>query len=183
MAAACALAIFSGRIILNFGFQESLRTFLKPIFTGGVVETNGSFSAAFCESAALRESAASLRPHPALRATFPRPGEGFSGSGTVSGVAGGGNYKLQSKTVAPIKSQQAITPDSGYYGLSDVTVSQIPDAYQDVSSVTAGAADTLTGKVLVTADGKVTTGTMLLGRMWRQMRGPLVTPSARAAFT
>ena len=30
----CALAIFRGKIILNFGFQESLRTFLKPIFTG-----------------------------------------------------------------------------------------------------------------------------------------------------
>ena len=50
----CALHIFSGKIILNFGFQESLRTFLKPIFTGGVVEGNGSCSAAFCESAALR---------------------------------------------------------------------------------------------------------------------------------
>ena len=34
-----ALRINSRRIILNFGFQESLRTFLKPIFTGGV-ETN-----------------------------------------------------------------------------------------------------------------------------------------------
>ncbi len=32
----CALAIFSGKNIFNFGFQESLRTFLKPIFTGGV---------------------------------------------------------------------------------------------------------------------------------------------------
>ena len=32
----CALHINSGRIIYNFGFQESLRTFLKPIFTGGV---------------------------------------------------------------------------------------------------------------------------------------------------
>ena len=31
-----ALRIISGKIILNFGFQESLRTFLKPIFTGGV---------------------------------------------------------------------------------------------------------------------------------------------------
>jgi len=29
-----ALRIFSGKKILNFGFQESLRTFLKPIFTG-----------------------------------------------------------------------------------------------------------------------------------------------------
>ena len=75
-------------------------------------------------------------------------------------MAGGGNYKLQSKTVAPTKAQQAVTPDSGYYGLSDVTVSAIPDAYQDVSSVTATAADTLTGKVFVTSDGTVTTGTM-----------------------
>ena len=48
--------INSGRIIYNFGFQESLRTFLKPIFTGEVVEENGSCSAAFCESAALRNT-------------------------------------------------------------------------------------------------------------------------------
>lgn len=92
--------------------------------------------------------------------TYTIPAGYHNGSGTVSGVAGGGNYKLQSKTIAPTKGQQAITPDSGYYGLSDVTVSAIPDAYQDVSSVTADAADTLTGKVLVTSDGKVTTGTM-----------------------
>ena len=56
MRSAFALRIFSGKNILNFGFQESLRTFLKPIFTGGVVEGNGICSAAFCESAALRES-------------------------------------------------------------------------------------------------------------------------------
>lgn len=92
--------------------------------------------------------------------TYTIPAGYHNGSGTVSGVAGGGNYKLQRKTVSPTKAQQAVTPDSGYYGLSDVTVSAIPDAYQDVSSVTAGAADTLTGKVIVTADGKVTTGTM-----------------------
>ena len=53
MRSAFALRINSGRIILNFGFQESLRTFLKPIFTGGVVEGNGICSAAFCESTAL----------------------------------------------------------------------------------------------------------------------------------
>ena len=92
--------------------------------------------------------------------TFTIPAGYHNGSGTVSGVAGGGNYKLQSKTVAPTKAQQAVTPDSGYYGLSDVTVSAIPDAYQDVSSVTTTAADTLTGKVFVTSDGMVTTGTM-----------------------
>lgn len=41
-----------------------------------------------------------------------------------------------------------------------MTVSPIPENYQDVSSVTATAADVLTGKILVTSDGKVATGTM-----------------------
>ena len=45
--------------------------------------------------------------------TYTIPAGYHNGSGTVSGVAGGGNYKLQSKTVAPTKAQQAITPDSG----------------------------------------------------------------------
>lgn len=92
--------------------------------------------------------------------TYTIPKGYHNGSGTVSGVAGGGNYKLQSKSVTPTKQQQAITPDSGFYGLSDVTVSAIPAAYQDVSSTTAAAGDVLTGKVFVTASGAVTTGEM-----------------------
>ena len=92
--------------------------------------------------------------------TYTIPKGYHNGAGTVSGVAGGGNYNLQSKSVTPTKAQQSITPDSGYYGLSDVTVGAIPEAYQDVSSVTAAAGDVLAGKVIVTADGKVTTGTM-----------------------
>ena len=92
--------------------------------------------------------------------TYTIPKGYHNGSGTVSGVSGGGNYTLQSKTATPTKKQQNITPDSGYYGLSDVTVGAIPEAYQDVSSVTAAAGDVLTGKVIVMADGTVTTGTM-----------------------
>ena len=92
--------------------------------------------------------------------TYTIPKGYHNGSGTVSGVAGGGNYNLQSKTVTPTKKQQSVTPDSGYYGLSDVTVAAIPENFQDVSSVTAAAADVLTNKVIVTADGTVTTGTM-----------------------
>ena len=34
MASACALSMFSGKIILNFGVQKCLRAFLYPIFTG-----------------------------------------------------------------------------------------------------------------------------------------------------
>ena len=83
-----------------------------------------------------------------------------NGSGTVSGVSGGGNYQLQSKTVTPTKSTQSISPDSGYYGLSAVTVNAIPEAYQDVSSVTATAGDVLANKVIVTSSGTVTAGTM-----------------------
>lgn len=92
--------------------------------------------------------------------TYTIPKGYHNGSGTVSGVAGGGNYNLQSKTVTPTKSQQNITPDEGYYGLSDVTVAAIPETYQDVSSVTAAAADVLANKVIVNSEGELVTGTM-----------------------
>jgi len=93
--------------------------------------------------------------------TYTIPKGYHNGSGTVSGVSGGGNYNLQSKMVTPTKNQQNVTPDLGYFGLSDVTVGAIPEIYQDVSSVTAAATDVLSGKVFVRADGTVTTGGMV----------------------
>lgn len=92
--------------------------------------------------------------------TYTIPAGYHNGSGVVAGVKGGGNYTLQTKTVTPTKKQQSVSSDDGYYGLSAVTVEAIPAAYQDVSSVTTTAGDVLTGKVFVTADGTVTTGTM-----------------------
>lgn len=92
--------------------------------------------------------------------TFTIPAGYHNGSGVVAGVAGGGNYSLQEKTITPTKKQQAVTSDAGYYGLSGVTVEAIPAAYQDVSATTAAAGNVLTGKVFVLADGTVTTGTM-----------------------
>lgn len=62
------------------------------------------------------------------------------------------------KTVIPTKSSQYVTGGSSF--LASVMVDPIPDAYQDVSSVTAAAADVLFGKKIVAADGTVTTGTM-----------------------
>ena len=92
--------------------------------------------------------------------TYTIPKGYHDGTGTVSGVAGGGNYSLQSKTVTPTKANQQITADEGYYGLSDVTVNAIPDSYQNVTSVTAVAGDVLTGKVIVDKTGKQIAGTM-----------------------
>ena len=93
-------------------------------------------------------------------ATYTIPAGYHNGSGTVSGIAGGGNYELQDKTVTPTKKQQKVTPDEGKFGLSSVTVKAIPAEFQNVSAVTATAGDVLANKVIITSDGVTTAGTM-----------------------
>lgn len=55
-------------------------------------------------------------------------------TGTVSGESliissGGGSISLQSKTATPSENTQTIMPDSGYDGLSQVTINPIPSSY------------------------------------------------------
>lgn len=86
--------------------------------------------------------------------------KGWYNGGTITGIAGGGNYTLQDKTVTPTKSTQTVNSDESYYGLGTVTVNAIPADYQDVTGVTATAGDVLAGKKYVISDGTLTTGTM-----------------------
>ena len=138
---------------------NSRNTIRNKLIDFGLAQSNDQLSA-------LATAINGIKDNGSVSATV-KEGESYTipkgyhdGSGTVSGVSGGGNYNLQSKTVTPTKAQQPITADAGYYGLSDVTVKAIPEAYQDVTAVTATAADVLATKVIVDATGRVTTGTM-----------------------
>lgn len=93
--------------------------------------------------------------------TYTIPAGLHNGSGTVSAVAGGGDYKLEpTKTVTPTKAQQNVTPADGFYGLEGVTILPIPAMYQDVTPVTAAAEDVVAGKIIVLANGTTAAGTM-----------------------
>lgn len=92
--------------------------------------------------------------------TYTIPAGYHNGSGTVKGVAGGGNYTLQTKKIIPTKEQQSVVPDAGNYGLSSVTVEAIPENYQDVSAVTVVEGDVRANKVFIKADGSTAAGTL-----------------------
>lgn len=142
------------------GIETSRNTIRAKLVELGIAESSAKLDAlATIISQIVNRGAVSVQIKEGETYTIP---EGWhNGTGTVSGVAGGGQYTLQpTKTVTPTKAQQSITPDSGFYGLEGVLVQAIPSIYQDTSSVTATAADVLTGKVIVLADGSVKAGTM-----------------------
>lgn len=84
----------------------------------------------------------------------------YKGDVTIHAETTGGDLKYQEKTSTPTKAQQVITPDTGYHGLSKVTVNAIPAKYQDVTAVTATAADVLVTKKIVDSKGAVIDGSM-----------------------
>lgn len=119
--------------------------------------------------------------------TYTIPAGYHNGSGVVKAMTDvtgeAEKYKTQQKSVTPTKSQQSVVPDTGNYALSSVTVAAIPAAYQDVTSVTAAAGNVLAGKVFVTSDGKVVTGTMTNnGAVSKTLSGTLVSYTIPAGY-
>lgn len=69
------------------------------------------------------------------------------------------NIVSETKSATPTKSVQTISATAGKV-ISSVTVEAIPDEYQDVTAVTAGAAQVLEEFAIVDAEGNVVEGTM-----------------------
>lgn len=84
-----------------------------------------------------------------------------------SGTAGNASVSLTASvttkaaaTITPSKNAQTIA--SGTYLTGTQTIAAIPDAYQDVTSVTAAAEDVVSGKTIVDASGNTVDGTLVV---------------------
>lgn len=65
------------------------------------------------------------------------------------------------KTITPNRNSQ-IAIEKNVYTIGTVTVEAIPEEFQDVSSVTAGAEDVFVGKKIVSSTGEVVDGTFTI---------------------
>lgn len=100
----------------------------------------------------------------ATKSVTPTVNAGYVTSGTAGTITVSGSNTSQlstqaATTITPTKQSQTAVA-AGKYTTGAVTVAAIPAAYQDVTSVTATAADVRYGKVFVDSSGNSVTGTL-----------------------
>lgn len=86
---------------------------------------------------------------------------------------------LQDKTVTPTTSSQNVTPDSGYDGLSKVTVNAIPTADQATPSISVSSNGLITASATQTA-GYVAAGTKSGTKQLTTQAAKTITPSTNS---
>ena len=116
----------------------------------------------------------------------------YLGDKKVSIFAGAGAAKLQEKTVTPTESQQTVTPDTGYDGMSQVTVEAVPAGYigsgvtkkaaaiytPGTSNQTIGANQYLSGAQTIKGDSNLVAGNIRSGVSIFGVTGTVVAASS-----